>query len=1379
MPNSGDTLRQVGPTGNQTDPRIFGAVSAYRGFRRQALFALYRLLELDGDESFQPEGVEDASISRGGVLIEALQVKSLGVELNLSHLNPGRPHSFLRAASDRTREGGRERLRLISFGPLGPELAGLRDGDAKALESVTGKLEAHGLDRGTAESVLTRLEIEQVSEDAVKTTVMDRLGAMLTGVDPDAAFDLLTFWLYMQSERRQTITPSDARDRIQAVGRFLAAVHARHEEWFVTIVPVEDLEISPQQRATLEAEFFQGVSVRYEHVAAGLAVDRPDLLLEIDRGFDAEQVVVVHAASGQGKTTLGYQYLSLLPSRWRFRIAAVPDQFHALQMAAALEGHANAVGLPVYVHLDVTPRDTNWPALVRELANNEHIRVLVTIREEDWRRATDLAAIRLREVELTLSETEARAVFSGLQQRFPDAPPTFEEAWARFGLRGPLLEFVYLVTQGQELRERLSDQVRRLRSDGRSSGEVTAFLRLASAVNANEARALARPLAELVGLKDPAFAVGLLEREYLLRVSDDGQLIAALHPIRSKILAELLTDSALEPMGELLVAALPVVDEADLENFLLGALSNPASRLEDLLAAAIRRDLKSWTGFAGIGRALRWRGVAEYAERHRPLIEEVDPDRTGRWTLMLETDIAGAMPGGTRQMWDSLAGSLPNASAARDAALRFQERQAPVSEVFAPLRQWLERAAHPPLPMGSLDWSGFGEMRYFAGRIGLALVPEWFNAAALDTALDVASLDALGDLSLSLMEGSQGDAAADTGRAWLARHRTTITERYRREADVLDVTDDGETISIDFVMGMPPANESAIQASSGDPNSASVVRLELLRRLIPDRAFYAAQGWGHRVPGLDFDGTQKRIPRGSLPPLWLPSLNATFRGYVERWWRPAGWSTYREELAVWRRDSSSNLELLSTSLERFLRGAFASPLDGVTSETWFQAWATRLSADALLPAEAVDPYGFVDESSALAREGSETITAGGLAIQPYLGLIKTWRELARALRNFADQAPRAIALEVALARGGSAQRAVILDKAEEIGIANLPRLSGLNLGAAVKALAPFESAVTAVRLDGGADLVRRERRALTRVFGLWLSFTEKPWRRFSDPSAEITREHQRFLARWVARIADQLSGLTPELDWTVGIHDGSEGGSLLVTVSGSDAIAVFGSQESALRVLHEELIELPDNSRAIVDAWLPSIVLIPLVLGQSLGGEAVSVSTVVAGSPNWTPEWWHLVPREMPRDVASRFPRATSTRLASAEFLASAVASLFGGITHVLDLPTPNGLDALGGELLERHQRTALIAMRELIRGARSALEEVMGALRLVEASAPYVEDLGAVLDQLRATLEAAPFKHEAIVERDVLEAWQPLIEDGVRSATIARLAWATIALSR
>ena len=64
-------------------------------------------------------------------------------------------------------------------------------------------------------------------------------------------------------------------------------------------------------------------------------------IVKIAAKFQSARVVIVHGASGQGKTTLAYRYLrEYFPEKWRFQVKAVEGRQHALSLARALSGQA-------------------------------------------------------------------------------------------------------------------------------------------------------------------------------------------------------------------------------------------------------------------------------------------------------------------------------------------------------------------------------------------------------------------------------------------------------------------------------------------------------------------------------------------------------------------------------------------------------------------------------------------------------------------------------------------------------------------------------------------------------------------------------------------------------------------------------------------------------------------------------------------------------------------------------------------------------------------------------------------------------------------------------------------------------------------------------
>jgi ABC-type transport system involved in cytochrome bd biosynthesis fused ATPase/permease subunit len=84
--------------------------------------------------------------------------------------------------------------------------------------------------------------------------------------------------------------------------------------------PIDDQQINLNE-SKLHEEFYQGVSAKYEHILANADVFRPNKIREIEAKFKECSIVIIHGASGQGKSTLAYRYLrEYFPNMWKFKI---------------------------------------------------------------------------------------------------------------------------------------------------------------------------------------------------------------------------------------------------------------------------------------------------------------------------------------------------------------------------------------------------------------------------------------------------------------------------------------------------------------------------------------------------------------------------------------------------------------------------------------------------------------------------------------------------------------------------------------------------------------------------------------------------------------------------------------------------------------------------------------------------------------------------------------------------------------------------------------------------------------------------------------------------------------------------------------------------
>ncbi len=1225
------------------------ATPAYRGYRLQHLYTLWRILQAGDQEGivFQIEGQEDLDIlDCSGTLLDVQQVKAYDDDLTLSTFSPDKPDSFFYRIARLVKTMPHPISSIVSFGNVGSELRKALTEDGVDRRRVARKLSSYQqISEEDAITVLKAIRLLLVEETDLTAKVFGALRQSLTGVDPEAAFDLLSFWLYRCAEKKCRLTRQDVIEKVNSVGRFLAERAAHHRQWFTSIIPIEDHPIDAQ-RARLTESFFRGVAARYDHILAGLDVRRPDKLQEIAQKFAEHQVIIIHGASGQGKSTLAYRYLhESFPSQWRFQVRVVDGREHALSIALALSGHADVLGMPLAIYIDVSPRDSGWLDLVEQLSRHPQIQILVTVREEDFRRATiSRADMDVETVALAFERTEAEQIYSRLQgKRQPARLLNFQDAWNLFGGEGPLMEFVYLVTQGETLRERLQGQVKRLQDDvlaQRYPPGILDLLRLVSVASASEAQIQAKSLLNSLQLPAPDRVLELLEEEYLIRRSDNESLLQGLHPIRSAILVELLTDPpAVSTWLESACTCLPFLYGPDVEPFLLYAFSRRQMERELLLAFLASYQTDQWTVLTGIMRALLWLGIQDYAKANLPLIEEVVGKVGLGWYLVLDTDITGANPGAAGWMWERLEHNI--STEGKQQMQAFRARQSDKKQALAHAKAWL---SHQDLrrfriPVSESDWSALAEGLFWVGHLDVQWqLEEWLVRLDFESALDRLPLDTLANLVLGISH-AYGDRIPD----WLEHVRPRLLHRFQRETQTAIVDGDGTTLTAHFLMPLAFFEENASQnegiaACEADDHlhAETMKRITFLRNVFPERDAYASQGYGHRlVEALNaHDSTHKTgIPRVQLPPDYLTMVNGTFRGNVHYAMRSATWQEYTERALQLRKAVLSALQELERGLQVYFRKqqsmqVFGSFVD-ITHWTYCQQ---LLRTPPLLPKCAVDEWGFVDEvsarrtkrsqSDALEQDESEHSTqpeSRGLVFQEYNTLLNTFAEYTRTLSNFFGDGQSVLVMRINAAlekrTNTKAERMHTAEREVSKGMnPDVFHLSTLNFGDALLTLTAFQREfhrllVPFCSIAELTELELQEQRVFCRLWNMWYFFAFHPQLIIPNAIEECTEKlevkrqmAQRDVRKAFRRLAQeglQVDILSRTVPW-------NREPALWITVDAKEPLDAYRSGERVIAVLRKAMHRVNEKLlRRYALGFLTTYALIvPVVQGKSLTAQA-------------------------------------------------------------------------------------------------------------------------------------------------------------------------------
>lgn len=1395
------------------------ATPAYRGYRLQALYTLYRVLNQEGpSRKFQPEGSEDLAIyDSEHRLLEIIQVKQRSSSLSLSSFKPEKPNSFFYRASAELERNPNLLITLVAFGAVGPELCNALKNSGSDRTNVAGKIENYGhLTKAKVTEVIDKAILQPVDESDLTAKVHTTLKESLPGVDPESAFDLLMRWLYDCAENQTIVTRATVIDRINRVGEFVVARAAYHMEWFTSIIPLEDtLTEAVSHRDALANEFYQGISARYDHILADLDVIRDQKLSAIDGAFRKHRIVIVHAASGQGKTTLAYRYLrDFFPSQWRFRVTSMGSREQVLRAAFAIAKHADAIGIPIAVYVDVAPRNTEWLELVRQLAGHPKVQVLVTIREEDWRRTNvSDAEMPFVGVELDFDRTEAHAIYQALTSKLtPTNTLDFDEAWAKFGETGPLMEFIHLVTQGTSLRVRLKQQVTNLQNEvriGRLHPSELILLRLVAVASAFEARLCLLPLVQRLKLTSPQGTLELFEKEYLLRVSQNGRLLSGLHPIRSAVLSELLSDSELAPWRESAADCLPFIEEDDVESFLLYAFSRRRKELDQLLAALGNYEPTSWTAIIGCIRSLIWLGVAEYIETNQDVIRDA-AEQVGRpgWANFLDFDLTSSSHENIAKNWWRDTTLVPQEG--QKLLEELQARQSDKNEVFTRVKQWLShRNEQPEIPVDEQKWEGCAESVFWLQHLGIVWpVKAWLPQGALDAAFQSLSIAAIANLAFALAESRQFEG-------WLNENRPSCLERFRRELLSVRLEDNGETVATHFVYDMDRFDETSSASEAKKVavpqkgfDRQTLQRIELLRKLLPDRERFSGKGYGHLFweGFLDFDPSEKSgIARKQLTIRWLTSVNSLLGGLGNQQFRPKSWQDYANQIMALRENVLNCFGNLEKALEKHFRRSVPTPIweSEVDSESW-RACKSMLNTSPMLPINAVDEWGFVSESSS--REAAEEefnrrslVDRNGLALQKYQPHLKAFGEYTRTLSNFFHQSETAMILQPWLGKG--VNQAKVSEIAEQNGLKiNSARLATINLADSIKNLSAFHQAIRPVLAPFYANqsldqLDRSEFEVFQRIWSIWYFFAAHPEKVMQNASTECGRHAAAVMMKTRLRLRDRLRGkafqsarvsiASESISW-------DDQPALWLTVDVDLPWEVYPALDFVVSALRNAAtVGEQEFRRQLLGFHWPYVAIVPLVRDRYTLPIAwrINLAILLQSDQANSLKWWNLVQQPIPAHALAQLKlQAWDLQdLSIGTKLQEAVLGLFLIASHIRDLRRlvePDDIDELGSDIFQGYLTRLSTKLVQALALAQGAYNELSTALLSsptsdIESSVPLGEAAQLLIELNGLILPSEDFTGEMNLTLDGLCEWAGRLEQAQQRALFCSLGWTGYVIER
>jgi hypothetical protein len=565
--------------------RLGGAIN-FRGISYQLLYASCQLLEMGVENSqlasVHLEGLEDIDL-RGSDTIENteyVQIKtsqnsldasrlwSLNVLQNFLEVHEVNPKARFRLVYNMPISGGH--LQHLIQQAFNPSMLAYWKSKLISAQKKTIPLDIPAF--------LARLTFEYITQSTLYTNLLTKL---LTDYDINSGTEeqfvkALFYHAFTWSQERTIVRPSDVHRVLQEVKDTFskASINEAVRHRWIASVSFENSDLLPAD----DTSYFEGMAAQPFHIARHLPVRRPEWEENVQTRLADDDVVLIKASSGQGKSTLAWQvaYTLLAQGRQIYQVTFCRSSEEANSIREFLEARVRIGELPVVIIDGLSGRVREWGQLVEQLKLLP-IKFLVTSREEDWYHyGADPSVVRLQTVNLSLSASEAASIFQQFRSKNQLSPhvAAWQPAWEAVAGRGLLIEYVYLLTRGELLRDRLATQIRtiELNRDDRDAAAKLELLRLITAADCLNLRLdtapLVRHIQSTIGFSsDRGEVIRQLEHEYLLSFS--SRQVEGLHPVRSQHLLELLHTNL--PLAESLLNIFSLIKNTEVYDFFLAA----------------------------------------------------------------------------------------------------------------------------------------------------------------------------------------------------------------------------------------------------------------------------------------------------------------------------------------------------------------------------------------------------------------------------------------------------------------------------------------------------------------------------------------------------------------------------------------------------------------------------------------------------------------------------------------------------------------------------------------------------------------------------------------------------------------------------------------
>jgi hypothetical protein len=345
-------------------------------------------------------------------------------------------------------------------------------------------------------------------------------------------------------------------------------------------------------------DYYEGKKTRFSHIFSGLDIKRDRWLNKISEVFGKINVCIIREASGQGKSSLAFRYIyEHWSAEHTFAIKVVENAADAEAISNYLISLAG-LGLPIKVLIDDLDQEKRYFQLVLQNCSNSPIDFLITSRNDDYHHCVTSSTVSLEFIVPHFDRSEASLIFQNLKKanRVSSNIKSSDYAYERINSPKCLIEFIFLITQGEMIHERLSSQVKEMRNRDQTP-KISLLRNAMTAIICQAPLSIDKIIIDNDSTIDYQEILRSINGEF---VTIENGYIQGYHWVRTAHLLKILNDNYANPAITAL-QIIPLIDRDKLSTFIGNLTYLPEFNLDTLIQNfgqfAFKEDVQLYMSF--------------------------------------------------------------------------------------------------------------------------------------------------------------------------------------------------------------------------------------------------------------------------------------------------------------------------------------------------------------------------------------------------------------------------------------------------------------------------------------------------------------------------------------------------------------------------------------------------------------------------------------------------------------------------------------------------------------------------------------------------------------------------------------------------------------